>query len=518
MDYANLPLGLRVQTQIPLDVKEYSLSEADLSDLGVSSNLAFTYTKGLVVYCVAEGTRWEWREAVLAEVGLMPVNFTYPNNVATFGIDYSNKEYNFFPFFPAPIVPPFERVDQGNGLGIIIRGRDPLNYGSIGLDAFDVSTSEEPSTTFGATGDNSFASGDAVTAHGFASGVIGYLLNNDSQFGFANGVNSITSGYANAVFGMGHDVTSINTFIVGQAANIVLNSVLDINIFPEKQLFIIGNGTIQNNDFNYTVLTRSDAFIVRQSGEVTAPSLSIALIDAEATGRVLITREWFEGNSVGDFQSVTDIGFITTNYFYQEKDYGEGGAELGVINSAGLPLTGVKIIDRNDPSNPNYYSALGFNAENGYGTDVRISLRTKDSLAYGDKNLDFLFPNKPNPLYPQTDTYTIATIDDLNLQRVITYPGDFTGTTYVITNADKNHVLFIDNGATSVSIQIDSTITDFNFSVGFIQEGTGVVTFTTPDSFIRSDIGFKIKGQYSQAFVERKLNTSTYYVLGNLIA
>lgn len=95
MDYTNQPLGLRVQTQIPLNVKEYVASEQVLKDLGSGNNLAFTYQKGLIVYCVQEGTRYEWREMQDGDTGLLSTNFTYPNNVVTFGIDYSNKEYNF---------------------------------------------------------------------------------------------------------------------------------------------------------------------------------------------------------------------------------------------------------------------------------------------------------------------------------------------------------------------------------------------------------------------------------------
>src|SRR6478609_8620434 len=98
MDYVNLPLGLRVQTQIPLNVKEYALSEEALTDLGPSNNLAYTYTQGLVVYCVEEGTRWEWREPLLDEEGLLPTDFIYPDGLVTFGIDYSNKAFNFFPY------------------------------------------------------------------------------------------------------------------------------------------------------------------------------------------------------------------------------------------------------------------------------------------------------------------------------------------------------------------------------------------------------------------------------------
>lgn len=100
MDYSNLTGGLRVQSQIPLDVKEYSLSENDLKDLGIDNNLAFTYTKGLVVYCAEEESRWEWREVKPREenTGLLSNDFTYPDGLITFGIDYGLKSFNFFPY------------------------------------------------------------------------------------------------------------------------------------------------------------------------------------------------------------------------------------------------------------------------------------------------------------------------------------------------------------------------------------------------------------------------------------
>lgn len=106
MDYTNKSLGLRVQTQIPLNVKEYKESEASLKDLGFENNLAFTYEKGLVVYCILEGTRYEWREVQDSDVGLLDTHFIYPNNIITFGIDYSNKKYNFIQVtidFPIPV-------------------------------------------------------------------------------------------------------------------------------------------------------------------------------------------------------------------------------------------------------------------------------------------------------------------------------------------------------------------------------------------------------------------------------
>ena len=96
MDYSNIPLGLKITTQIPLDAKTIVNSEAVLSDLGFNSNLAFTYYDGMIVTCRLEKTDWQWREVVGLEAGLLTTNFTYPNNIVVNGITYSLKKYNFF--------------------------------------------------------------------------------------------------------------------------------------------------------------------------------------------------------------------------------------------------------------------------------------------------------------------------------------------------------------------------------------------------------------------------------------
>jgi hypothetical protein len=94
--------------------------------------------------------------------------------------------------------------------------------------------------------------------------------------------------------------------------------------------------------------------------------------------------------------------------------------------------------------------------------------------------------------------------NSVNLQKVIT-------TTYVLTNADNDYTIFINNGAVPVSISLGA-ITTANFSVGFIQEGSADVTFV---GVMTNPIGLKIRGQGYQAFIERKLATATYYLLGN---
>lgn len=99
MDYSNIPTGLKINSQIPLDVKGYALNEATLAYLGLDNNLAFTYHEGLRVVCIEERKVYEWREVGVGEenTGLVAVDFTYPSNLAdVYGINYSDRVFNFF--------------------------------------------------------------------------------------------------------------------------------------------------------------------------------------------------------------------------------------------------------------------------------------------------------------------------------------------------------------------------------------------------------------------------------------
>lgn len=100
MDFSNIPTGLNIPSQLPLDPKKVRLNEATLAYLGVSDNLAYTYYEQMEVVCMEEATRWVWREVGIGEAntGLIPVDFTYPiNTPIIYGIDYSERVFNFFP-------------------------------------------------------------------------------------------------------------------------------------------------------------------------------------------------------------------------------------------------------------------------------------------------------------------------------------------------------------------------------------------------------------------------------------
>jgi hypothetical protein len=95
----NIPTGLLVPAQVPLDAKRVVLNDTILENLGVDNHLAFTYEDGLIVFSVNSRKRWEWRERrtpVEGDTPLLTTDFVYPDGHVIAGIDYSLKAFNFF--------------------------------------------------------------------------------------------------------------------------------------------------------------------------------------------------------------------------------------------------------------------------------------------------------------------------------------------------------------------------------------------------------------------------------------
>lgn len=100
------------------------------------------------------------------------------------------------PYIINGLLPPLEKLTEGAKTGIAIRSRDPLNYGSIGTNAVDLSISTSPSSTLGATGTSSFASGDRTTASAPYSTATGADTIASQSFSNASGYQSVASGFS----------------------------------------------------------------------------------------------------------------------------------------------------------------------------------------------------------------------------------------------------------------------------------------------------------------------------------
>ncbi|MCX7551854.1 tail fiber domain-containing protein [Xanthomarina sp. F2636L] len=188
-----------------------------------------------------------------------------------------------------------EAIDEGNGIGWRLKGRNPNNYGNIGGNAVDISTSLLPSTTVGATGNyataigydtkasnlyttamgrSTVASGRFSTAMGLeseASGDYSTAMGNNTTASRSNstamGYNTTASGYYSTA--MGYNTTASGSYSIAMGNNTTAydnsstavgkyNRYSDSFPISLKRLFMVGNGTSDSD--------RTNAFTVYENG------------------------------------------------------------------------------------------------------------------------------------------------------------------------------------------------------------------------------------------------------------
>ena len=223
-----------------------------------------------------------------------------------------------------------EAIDEGNGIGWRLKGRNPDNYGNIGLNAIDLGASNSASTTVGATGSNStvggglenvasgarstvagggqneangyvstVGGGDGNEASGNYSNVGGGLQNEASAQGstVGGGMQNKASSYLSTVGGgQQNEASGTASAVIGGVQNLAktFGEVLGGLYATIKEgdaedwigtdrIFGIGNGT--------SVSSRSDAFNVYKNGVAELPSVTNELIDL-AGGKTIPTKEW----------------------------------------------------------------------------------------------------------------------------------------------------------------------------------------------------------------------------------
>jgi len=291
-NYSNIPIGLRIPTQIPLNAKENIADEATLKDLGINDNLAFTYEKGLIIYCKLEGTRYEWREVLSGEelTGLRDTDYIYPNGVITNDVDYSNKKYNFFtienntsnifieegdnividgngsnvtPYIISGLSSPFNSVNNS----YFPRNRNESQFGDIGQFSYDFSFAEigangEPEGQIGQNGvqpDELYGSlGNLTYTFGYNLSAQGY---NDSLFGRYNH-SGLQSEYS-TILGRNNYNNSKNSLLSGSYNKIIYNILGNSTVFGQGNIIngaagLTSGVSLLNKSFGTTVLGQAN--------------------------------------------------------------------------------------------------------------------------------------------------------------------------------------------------------------------------------------------------------------------
>ena len=81
---------LKTGSQSPLDGKNYFKNLDDSKN--VLNNRPLEWYKYMTAIDLSTGTEYLWVESVQ---GIIQGGYTYPNNISSFGINYSNKTFNF---------------------------------------------------------------------------------------------------------------------------------------------------------------------------------------------------------------------------------------------------------------------------------------------------------------------------------------------------------------------------------------------------------------------------------------
>lgn len=300
------------------------------------------------------------------------------------------------------------------------------------------------------------------------------------------------------ISGIGTIVNPYNISSTSEISETYINEGNNINITGTG---IISDPYVINSNLD-------DLGIVKTIGnEVISPGQSLSIINNEVTGKVLVTKEYVQS-------------IIPSTPDGSETKLNQGNNIT--ITGAGTALSPYVINSFNE-NNLIYING---------GDNINISGNGSISTPYiidstGLQSVTGSIVNNTDPLNPIITPQTLKTINGTsivgtgnieigdNLQKIITYPTDFTGSNYTITNNDYNYVIFVNNGTSDVSITLDSSVNIPNFSVGFIQEGSGTVTHLASGVSLINTIGYKMKGFGAQTFIEKKLNTNINYLLGN---
>ena len=285
-------------------------------------------------------------------------------------------------------------------------------------------------------------------------------------------------------------VNGTNTTVVGTGTtstpyqiNAINSTYSNSNLGMGAQVYKDSTVVGSNTQFNFRKLKSSDSSVTILEGinEIDITVVTGSIPDGSET-KV----------TAGTNTSVTGTGTIATPYVINSTD-------TNTTYSAGTAMSLVGTTFNNTAPDQTVVLTQG-GATTITGTYPNFTITSTDSNTTYSAGAGLAL------------TGTVFSVD--NLQKVITYPTDFTGTNYTLTNADNNYEIIIDNGATAVTITVPSGLIS-KIGVGFTQKGTGDVSYTASGTTINNPVGLKIKGQYYQTYLSQELATNIFYLGGN---
>ncbi|MEH1007664.1 tail fiber domain-containing protein [Winogradskyella sp. ECml5-4] len=136
-------------------------------------------------------------------------------------VDMGTTQFSAVPYaFHAQVaenINGLETIDEGNGIGWRLVGKNPDNYGDVGLNAVDLSGNPTASTVRGATGPYSTALGFGTTASAIYSTAIGRQSTASGSSSTAMGGQTTASGPYSTAMGNGSEASGSSSTALGNS-------------------------------------------------------------------------------------------------------------------------------------------------------------------------------------------------------------------------------------------------------------------------------------------------------------
>lgn len=334
--------------------------------------------------------------------------------------------------------------ERGDGTGSV------QTIGNLNDASGDFSTAMGQTTI--SSGQHSFSGGTNTVAAGADSVALGSQNIANGAHSLAMGAGNTSEGWVSNAFGLGNTAHSYAESTFGTYGT-DYTAAQTIGWDNADRILNVGIGT--------ALVSRADAFTILKSGLMTAPSMSIAMIDA-GPDRTLVTKEWHVANAgggVGTLDSVTTAGSITSNNIgigdeMTFFDVPDGGRVWTLKSDDDFKLLSTNRTISNSASHT--FAGNGIfsliNDNNFPGNIVPTALTA---------NRNFNFPDKSG---------TFALLDDLTLEGYSETGTRATGLVSLIGDYDES------NNGNHIEINDNLNVVNFN--------GDGIYSFNSPNAVI----------------------------------
>lgn len=306
-------------------------------------------------------------------------------------------------------------------------------------------------------------------------------------------VNNVTAEMSCSGIGQGQTLTAVleqlDAFICTKFNQTVAFFTL-INVGTGSQIYKGVNGTGQK-EIRSVITTGTLLTNAQNTNDIT-----LSINEANLVTFILASQKTYSVANVGTGAQVyKDLTVVGNNTQFNLKKLKSTGASVTITET-----TNEINFEVDAPIDTNITA----------GTNVTVTETTPHNFTISSTDTIALLENSTTTTVTGNGTPgNEYQVEVSNLQKVVdTFP-------YTLLNTDDKHTIFLDNGASNVTVNVPNTLPS-NFSVAFIQKGTGDVTMTpTGTSEINTAVGYKIKGQYYWALLEKELSTVTYYLIGS---